>query len=81
MGKWTPAALPRCLLGYSSFMVDVGSVLRLHSTTSTIIFAFTCLEAEAFDQMVVRGLNISLSGNPSNENICSGETARQSDGR
>lgn len=41
------------------------------------IFAFACLEAVEFYQTVVRGLNISLSGNPSNENICSGEAGRQ----
>lgn len=47
------------------------------STTSPVIFAFTCLEAMDFYQVVVRGLNMGLSGDPSNENICSREAGRR----
>lgn len=46
-------------------------------TTSRFIYAFTCLKPEEFSQMLDRGLNISLSGKPSDENICSRETDKQ----
>lgn len=83
MTTWeTDLLLPRCLnsrglLGYGVFYSGRVKCRRLHGVTSRFIFAFTCLEAMEFSQMVVRGLNISLSGNPSKENICSRETDKQ----
>lgn len=41
--------------------------------------ASASLEAMGLYQVVVHGLNISLSGHPSNENICSREAGRQSE--
>lgn len=66
----------RTPLGYSCFSSRCVKNIKALPTQCQIQ-AFPILDPIKFYEMVVHGLNKSLSGNASNENICSGETDKQ----
>lgn len=62
-----------CLLSYRC----VKNIKARQYNTKSKISLFSLFGSNEILSKVVHGLNMSLSGNPSNENICSGEADKQ----